>query len=381
VVAGAAWRGPDESRDQYVTAAVDRGAIVSKFTATGTVNPVTSVQVGTFVSGPILALYADFNSQVKQGQLVATIDPAPFEVKVAQADAHLANARAQVQKDRADLALKTVTLRRSANLAEQELISRSDLDTAGSAHQQAVAELALAEASAKEAEAELREAHINLDYAQIRSPVDGVVVSRNVSVGQVVAASFQTPTLFVIAKDLTKMQVDTNVSESDIGQLREGAEATFTVGAYPGRDFRGEIAQVRNAPQNIQNVVTYDVVIAADNSELLLKPGMTANVTIAVSARADALRIPLRALRFRPPAQSDGNEESAGRKKAPTVWVVRGEGIHAVVVKTGAQNDEHAEVLSGDIRPGDQLAIAVHDGEQARGPQIPSFVLGRLRSR
>ncbi len=382
VAAGTAWRGGDDARSGYVTAPVDRGAIVSTFTAAGTVNPVTSVQVGTAVSGPVQELYADYNSAVKKGQLIATIDPAPFEVKVAQAEARLANARAQVQKERADLALKKVTLKRSADLAEQELISRSDLDTARSGNDQAVAQLAFAEAAAKEAEAELQEARINLDYTRIRSPVDGVVVSRNVSVGQIVAASFQTPTLFVIAQDLTKMQVDANVSESDIGQIHEGAEATFAVGAYPGRDFRGTIAQVRNAPQNVQNVVTYDVVIAADNSDLLLKPGMTANVTVTVSARSDALRIPLRALRFRPPGEPDGDDQSKRRMTNPTVWIVRsGESLSPVAVKTGVQNEEHAEVLSGDLHAGDELAIALRDGAEARTAQVPSFVLGGPRSR
>lgn len=381
VAVGAAWRG-DDARSDYVTAKVDRGAIVSTFTAAGIVNPVTSVQVGTAVSGPIRDLYADYNSAVKKGDLIATIDPAPFEVKVAQAEARLANARAQVQKERADLTLKKVTLKRNAELAEQELIARSDLDAARSGNDQAVAQLAFAEAAVKEAEAELQEARINLDYTKIRSPVDGVVVSRNVSVGQIVAASFQTPTLFVIAQDLTKMQVDANVSESDIGQIREGAEATFAVGAYPGRDFHGRIAQVRNAPQNVQNVVTYDVVVAADNSDLALKPGMTANVTVTVSAETDALRVPLRALRFRPPGAPRADDESARRTAAPTVWVVRdGETLRPVAVKTGAQNEEHAEVVSGDLRPGDELAIALRDGTEAQTAQVPSFVLGGPRGR
>src|SRR5215468_5784137 len=289
-----------EDEGGYVTATVARGAVTATVTATGTVNPVTTVQVGTYVSGPIIAIDVDYNSSVTKGQRVAKIDPAPFAVKVQSADANLANARAKVIKSRADLVLKKLTLERNRELRGKDLVAQNDVDTALSNYDQAVAQLALDEAAVKQAEASLQEARINLNYTDIRSPVDGVVVSRNVDVGQTVAASFQTPTLFQIAQDLTKMQVDASVSESDIGAVRDGQPTVFTVDAFPGREFRGVVVQVRNAPVTVQNVVTYDVVIAVDNPELALKPGMTAAVTVTTGERNDVLRVPLRALSFNP---------------------------------------------------------------------------------
>src|SRR5436309_3908768 len=284
----------------YVTAAADRGAIEQVVNATGAVNPVTTVQVGTYVSGPIQAIDVNFNSQVKKGQRIAKIDPAPFAVKVREAAASLKNVEAKVGGDRADLKLKKLLLERNRELLRRNLIAQNDLDTAETIYEQASAQIALDEAAAAQAQASLEEAQVNLGYTNIVSPVDGVVVSVNVAVGQTVAASFQTPTLFLIAGDLTKMQVDTNVSESDVGRVREGQVAAFTVDAYPGQPFHGKVAQVRNAPITVQNVVTYDVVVAVDNPGLELKPGMTANVSVTAAKRDEALRIPVRALRFRP---------------------------------------------------------------------------------
>ena len=384
-VAGYAFwdRGTDESAG-YVTQSIDRGTIASTVTATGTVNPVTSVQVGTYVSGPIKAIYVDYNSPVKAGQLVAKIDPAPFTVKVKQAEANVANARAKVDKDRADLNLKKVTLGRDRKLLAQQLISEDEFDTAKSNYEQAVAQLALDTAGIQQNEAALEEAQINLAYTDIKSPVDGVVVSRNVDVGQTVAASFQTPTLFLIAQDLTKMQVDTSVSESDIGDISAGQPASFTVDAYPGKAFHGTIAQVRNAPTVVQNVVTYDVVISVDNKNLDLKPGMTATVTITTAERDDVLRVPLRALRFNPHA---GKAVSGGQAKTArdrtgagtqTVWVMQPDGtVRGVQVQLGVRNDENAEVVSGDLHAGDQVAIAFKQGSHATtgssGPAAPRF--------
>ena len=292
-----------------MTETLDRGAVTSTVIATGVVNPVTTVQVGTYVSGPIIAIDVDFNSQVRKGQRVAKIDPAPFQVKVRSAEANLANARAKVVKSRADLDLKRLTFERNGELRGKDLIAQNDLDTAKSNYDQAVAQLALDAAAVKQAEASLEEARISLNYTDISSPVDGVVVSRNVDVGQTVAASFQTPTLFLIAQDLTHMQVDANVSESDIGTMRDGQSAAFSVDAFPGREFVGKVVQVRNAPVTVQNVVTYDVVVAVDNPDLELKPGMTATVTITTGHRDDALRVPMRALSFKP----DHAEKPAGR--------------------------------------------------------------------
>ena len=380
-VAGYAyWRRADrEAEGEYVTATVERGSIASTVTATGTVNPVTTVQVGTYVSGPIKSIYVDYNSPVKKAQLVAKIDPAPFQVKVAEADANLANARAKVEKDRADLEFKKLTLQRNRDLLAKNLIAQNDMDTAKSNYDQAVAQLDLDKAGVQQAAASLQEARINLGYTDITSPVDGVVVSRNVDVGQTVAASFQTPTLFLIAQDLTKMQVDTNVSESDIGGVREGQEASFTVDAYAGRTFHGTVAQVRNAPITVQNVVTYDVVIAVKNPDLALKPGMTATATITTAHADDVLKIPVRALRFSP-SRKPGAEETPttatrAQRGPPTVWVVQRDGsLQKVTIETGIRNDDEAEVVSGGLPPGAQLALAFRRSEQrVQAARPPSF--------
>ena len=362
----------------YVTETLERGSVASTVTATGTVNPVTTVQVGTYVSGPIQALYVDYNSPVKQGQLVAKIDPRPFQVKVQEADANLANARAKVEKDRADLEFKKLTLNRNRELRAQNLIAQNDVDTAKSNYDQAVAQVALDKAGVEQAEASLEEARINLAYTDITSPVDGVVVSRSVDVGQTVAASFQTPTLFLIAQDLTKMQVDTNVSESDIGGVRQGHPSSFTVDAYPGKEFRGTVAQVRNAPITVQNVVTYDVVVAVDNSDLELKPGMTATVTITTAQRDAVLRIPLRALRFHPDRKPEASETPGPQRRsaqgAMAVWVLQPDGsARKVEVKTGVRSDQYAELVSGDLHDGDQLAVAFASATKRASTQVPAF--------
>ena len=369
--------------DGYVTEPVDRGTVASTVTATGTVNPVTTVQVGTYVSGPIQALFADYNSPVTKGQRVAKIDPAPFQVKVLSADAALANARAKVLKSRADLELRRLTLERNAELRRRDLIAQNELDAARSDYDQAAAQLALDQAAVQQAQASLQEARINLAYTDILSPVDGVVVSRNVDVGQTVAASFQTPTLFLIAQDLTKMQVDTNVSESDIGEVRVDEPATFSVDAFPGEVFHGTVVQVRNAPTTVQNVVTYDVVVGVDNPELKLKPGMTATVSITTAQRDDVVRIPVRALRFNPErkkAEATPRPGAAGQRGTPTVWVMGDEGrLRRVEVQLGVRNEQYAELLSEQLHPGDQLAVAFRRGEQRTSEQLPGFAVRRYR--
>ena len=375
--------GGDEDGDRYVTELVDRGEIASTVIATGAVQPVSKVQVGTYVSGPIQEILVDFNSPVTKGQLVAKIDPASFEVKVRQADANLANARAQVEKARADLRHKRLTFERNRRLRERDLISQDELDTSESNDAQAAAQVALADSSVKQAQAALEEARISLSYTEIRSPVDGVVVSRAVDVGQTVAASFQTPTLFEIAQDLTKMQVNANVSESDIGGLHDEQTASFGVDAYPGRIFEGRVVQVRNAPITVLNVVTYDVIIEVDNGDLALKPGMTATVTITTARRDDALRVPLRALRFRP--ETDGEAASpppavaAGRpaQDGAGVFVLDSGGeLRRVELRTGLRDERWAEVVEGELAPGTAVAVAyrrpLETTEPARSPFMPA---------
>ena len=360
----------------YVTVAVDRGPIEQGVNATGTLNPVTTVQVGTYVSGPIQAIDVNFNALVKKGQRIAKIDPAPFAVKVREAEANLQNAQAKVAGNRADLKLKKLLLERNRVLLRRNLIAQNDLDTAETVYAQASAQLALDQAAVAQARATLEEAQVNLRYTDILSPVDGVVVSVNVAVGQTVAASFQTPTLFLIAGDLTKMQVDTNVSESDVGRVREGQPATFTVDAYPGQPFHGRVAQVRNAPITVQNVVTYDVVVAVDNPGLELKPGMTANVSITTAKRDQALRIPVRALRFHPdgdgaasgPAGASAAEDSA-------VYVVAPDGaLRRVAVEAGVRDGQHVEVLNGDLHEGDRIVVGLRrEGTEAAPARLPGF--------
>ncbi|HJU28090.1 MAG TPA: efflux RND transporter periplasmic adaptor subunit [Candidatus Binataceae bacterium] len=360
---------------RYVTAAVSRGSIIRSVIATGTVNPVTTVQVGSYVSGPIQAIYSDFNSAVKAGQLIAKIDPRPFQVKVDAAKATLDNAQAQLLKDEADMAYKKVTYGRNARLLDADVISRDTLDSAESSYRQAVAQVALDRANIEQQRANLQDAVVNLNYTNIVSPVDGTVVSRNVDVGQTVAASFQTPTLFLIAKDLTQMQVDTNVSESDIGNVHQGEAAEFTVDAFPNRTFQGTVTQVRQAPISIQNVVTYDVVVTVANPELLLRPGMTANVTIINARRDGVLRAPLQALRFSPDAER--RAPSAGPSRQSRVWILKNDRLEPVTVVIGLDDGSNAEVISGNLRPGEMVVTAAtreQGGARTAGsPFMPHF--------
>jgi HlyD family secretion protein len=370
----AAWlllrSGAGDGAARYVTERIDRGPITSSVTASGVVEPVVTVQVGTYVSGPILALYADFNSPVERGQIVAKIDPAPFAVKVRQAEATLANARAGTEKARADLARKQLSLRRSRELRERDFLSQDELDAAVSEEAQATAQLALQQAGVRQAEAALEEARVQLGYTDIRSPVDGVVISRNVDVGQTVAASFQTPTLFQIAEDLSKMRVRASVSESDIGGVAEGQAASFGVDAWPGRRFEGRVVQVRSAPVSLLNVVTYDVVIEVDNASLALKPGMTATVAITTAHRDDALRVPLRALRFRP--ETPPGAIAAGEDGAAAFRIGASGALERVALRTGVRDERFAEVLEGGLAAGDSVAVAYErSAEPAASPQSP----------
>jgi HlyD family secretion protein len=344
---------------KVVTAKVTQGPILRSVTATGTVNPVITVQVGSYVSGPIQAIYADFNSPVKQGQLIAKIDPRPFKVKVDAANAVLANARAQYGKDTADLAYKKVNYQRDAALLKENVVSKDAVDLAFSTYNQAKAQVGLDAANIQQQQANLEDAQVQLNYCDIVSPVDGTIVSRNVDVGQTVAASFQTPTLFLIAKDLTKMQVDSNVSESDIGNVQPGMRAEFKVDTFPDREFEGTVRQVRQAPITVQNVVTYDVVVNVDNPELLLKPGMTANVTIVTAHRDNVLRIPMDALRFAPagtPLAEANALDGATSSRHARVWVpAHGGAIQPVSVTIGLDDGTNVELIDSQLHEGDRV--------------------------
>lgn len=303
----------DDAPD-YQTATVARGNLIQYVTATGQLNPVTNVQVGSQISGIVSHLYADWNSQVTNGQLVALIDPSTYKANVLQVQSDLVNAQAGLE-------LAQVNAGRSKELFDGKLIPQSDYDTA-------VANLHQAEATVLNKQAALTNAQVNLDRCTIFSPVDGVVISRSVDVGQTVAASLSAPTLFVIANDLTKMQIDANVAEADIGGVEVGQKVDFSVDAFPNRKFHGEVVQVRFNPITVQNVVTYDTVIGVNNADLKLMPGMTANVSIIIAERDNVLKIPNGALRFRPP-----DVVAASRTNAPAVQVAqaggRGDGMGA----------------------------------------------------
>jgi HlyD family secretion protein len=349
----------------YRTEAVTRGDVQLTVTATGTVNPVTTVLVGTQVSGTIKTLYADFNSRVKRGQIIAQIDPAFFETQLSQA---------QANTDRAQAGLRDAEriLDQNKTLFARNLVAKNDYEAAETNFASAKAQLAQAQAA-------LQAAETNLSYTKIYSPVDGIVISRSVDVGQTVAASFQTPTLFTIAQDLTKMQINTNVAESDIGVVRVGQDAEFTVDAYPDSHFKGKVWQKRQAPITVQNVVTYDVVVQVNNSDLRLMPGMTANVAIIIETKRDALRITNAALRFRMtdrPAESAGAAAKAGpgsgEKKGPSVWVLEQGTPKRVAITPGISDGIYTEIASGDLKEGQQVIVeSLKKGKTQSGPAGP----------
>ena len=350
--------------ENYQITTLTRGPITQAVTATGTLNPVVNVQVGSQVSGNISKLFADFNSQVKAGQVVAQIDPALFQATVTQAEGDLASTQAALE-------LAKVNARRTQELFARKTSSQADLD-------QAMANLHQAEANVKIKQGALDKAKADLDHCTITSPIDGIVISRNVDVGQTVAASLQAPVIFQIANDLTKMQIDSNVAEADVGVLEVDQNVDFTVDAFPMRTFHGKVVQVRNAPITVQNVVTYDTVIGVSNPDLKLKPGMTANVSIIVAHKDDVLQIKNAALRYRPAEGSaeigpakvasggsawrtpGGAQRGAGRERRlseRTVYVSSGGRPRPVQIKTGISDGVVTEVVDG-LKEGDRVVTA-----------------------
>jgi HlyD family secretion protein len=399
----------------YRTTTVEHGDINVAISATGNPNAVVTVQVGSQVSGIILALSADFNTKVTKGELIARIDPAPFQAKVDQAQANLDAARAAVANSQAGIqqALANIQAANSslaaaqANVMKAEAVAedakvkvdrrvimvkqgadaKEDLETAQTAYKSAVADhdalvaqqhavedsvkvaqaqlnvanslLTANQAQVKQFTAALQSAQLDLDHTKITAPVDGVVVSRNVDVGQTVAASLAAPTLFLIAQDLTKMQVDTNVSEADVGRVRVNQPATFTVDAYPGRTFTGSVTSIRKAPINVANVITYDAVIGVSNLDLKLFPGMTANVKILVNQRLNVLRIPNAALRYHPASETAAAGGGKGAAPEKAVWILDANNKQLrVVVATGESDGNYTEVTSGGLKDGDRVIVA-----------------------
>ena len=363
----------------YQTATITRGPITQAVTATGTLNPVVNVQVGSQVSGNIAKLFADFNSEVKAGQVVAQIDPALFQATVTQTEGDRANAQAALE-------LARINAKRTQELFAKKTSSQADVD-------QAVANLHQAEANVKIKQGALDKAKADLEHCAITSPIDGVVISRSVDVGQTVAASLQAPVIFAIANDLTKMQIDSNVAEADVGVVKIDQNVDFTVDAFPMQTFHGKVVQVRNAPITVQNVVTYDTVIGVRNPDLKLKPGMTANVSITIAHKDDALQIKNAALRYRPPdatpveirrtgtsrAGRPGEGRSSNAREGPaerTVYVLPGGASRPrpVQIKTGISDGIMTEVLDG-LKEGDRV-VTTELASTAAAPSAPANPFG-----
>jgi len=344
--AGAAWWqwGRDAPADgtRYRTQAVDRGDVVQIITANGTLSPLTVVEVGTQVSGTVYKVHADFNDEVEEGQVLAELDPALLQATLKESEANLENARATLELARSNVA-------RTEALFRKNLAPDSDLD-------QARERVKVGQAQVKIAEAKVERDRTNLRYAVIRSPIGGVVINRAVNVGQTVAASFQTPTLFQIAQDLRRMQIDTSVAEADIGSLSPAFPVSFTVDAFPAQRFDGRIREVRLNPTIQANVVTYNVVVEADNPDGNLLPGMTAHVTIQVAERKDVLRVPNAALSYRP-KEKDEDEPAAKARRGTRVHLLEAGAPVAVPVRTGITDGSHTEVLEGALEPGDPVIV------------------------
>jgi len=383
-----------------MTAAVTRGDVIAKVDATGTLAAVTTVQVGTQVSGTIKALHADYNSEVKKGQIVAELDSSLFQTQVDQARSTLIKVQADTDRAKVELDDATSKARRAQELYDQKLISRNDLETAVATAAQAEAALKSAQAMVTQARAALNQNQVNLDHTIIRAPIDGIVISRSVDVGQTVAASMSAPTLFVIAQDLAHMQVSASIDESDIGRIAMGQPVTFRVDAYPAQPFRGTVSQVRLEPKTDQNVVSYTTMIDVPNEDLKLKPGMTANVTVQIAMNENVLRVPNAALRFRPADQGAGgsgqgaegsqvsefagsqvrgtsgageglrgadplarrsseSEVGSGPRTFGRVFVLRNGEFVPVRVRTGVSDGAMTAIVDGDVKEGDQVVTGM----------------------
>lgn len=343
----------NRSAPDYVTAKVTLGNISQKITASGTINPISTVVIGTQVSGIISEIYADFNSQVKKGQLLALIDPQTFEAAVDQKQAALDIAKAELKVTENDIIYYKKHLDRIKKLNTSKYSTDKELETAERDYNNAVAEKTLREAQVKQAEASLKQAKIDLEYTKIVSSVDGVVISREVEEGQTVAASFETPTLFNVAEDLTKMQIEASVVEADIAKVKEGQKVYFSVDSFPDETFEGVVTQVRNNPVTTSNVVTYEVIISVDNKDMKIKPGMTANVEIITAEKKDAMLVPNKALRFY--VTDDKGEIKRYSDKG--IWTLRKGQLTRLPITTGVSDDEVTEIISDKIKVGDVIVV------------------------
>ena len=390
------------AENPYKTAPVERRSISSRVTASGTLQARVTVQVGSQVSGRVLELFADFNSRVKKGDIIAKLDPQLFQASLQQAQASYASAQANVAKAEATLLDANRQYERAKTQRAEGLASQQDVDTAQTAASVAKASVDAAKSAVAQARAALNQDQVNVSLTVIKSPIDGVVISRSVDVGQTVAASLQAPVLFTIAEDLTKMHIEASVPESDVGRLAVGMPVEFTVDAFPGQRFKGTIAQVRNAAVTVQNVVTYTAIVAVDNPDLKLRPGMTATVTIVTAKKDDALAVPNAALRFKPPASALGSASAraGGNRPAGSAWAAgsaraRGgaaggagadeaerktayklAGLTPVPVRftTGITDGSFTELLGDTLKEGDQLIV---EGPPSDGGAAPAAGQGQ----
>lgn len=344
---------PKKTKSQQTqTAEITKHNLSQTVEASGTVNPVQSVNIGSQVSGRIYKLYVDYNSKVKKGQLLAEIDPALFQASVDKATADLNNAKSNYNKVLAQVNYKKANYERYSRLLQKNYVSKDETESAYSNYLASKAELAAMTANINQAKANLETAQTNLFYTKITSPVDGIVVSRAVDVGQTVAASFQTPELFVVAEDLTKMQIEVSVSEADIGKIKEGQSAEYTLDGYPDEIFEGIVSQVRINPTTVSNVTTYTVVVSVNNDEEILKPGMNANVTIITQNKQDALCVPTLALKYVPEGMTERFQEQG-------IWVLNGKKPERITVKTGLKDGDYTEVISDKIQAGMKVLMPV----------------------
>ena len=394
------WQIGDRDKEPpYVTTPAQKATVTQVVSSTGTLQAVVTVQVGSQVSGTIEKLFADFNTKVKAGQIVAQLNQDKFRAAEDQARANLLAAQSNIEKSKVSVADTLRTLERNRELRKKDLMAQSDLDAAQAAYDAALAQVEVNRAQAAQAQASLKQSTVDLNNTVIRSPVDGLVISRNVDVGQTVAASLQAPTLFTIANELARMEVHTNVDEADVGNVKEGQDVTFTVDAFPSRRFRGRVHQVRNAPIVVQNVVTYVAVVRIDNKELLLKPGMTANVQFLVSRKEDVLTIPNMALRFKPPEEKEEAQELLRREQSRTapkvgerrtsrqsvagaggvagrgtrrvrIYVLREDKAQPIEVQLGITDGSKTEVTSADLKENDPVIIGMSSGASSANPGV-----------
>ncbi len=387
------WRlGGAAKEPGYLTTPASKGNVRQVVSSTGTLQAVVTVLVGSQISGTIEKLSADFNTKVKAGQVVVQLNQDKFKAAVDQAKANLLAAQATYLKNKVSVTDALRTLERNRELRKRDVMAQSELDASQTAYDAAVAQLEVSQAQIAQAQAAVNQNMVDFNNTVIRSPVDGIVISRNVDVGQTVAASLSAPTLFSIANDLEKMEVHTSVDEADVGNISEGQEVSFTVDAFPARRFRGKVFQVRNAPTTIQNVVTYDAVVRIDNKELLLKPGMTANVQFLVSEKEDALTVPNMALRFKPPEEKNEAQEllrqeqgraapqvgarrtsrggagaaaEARRVRLVKIYVLKDGKAQPLEVQLGITDGSKTEVISGKLAENDPVIIGMSSGASA----------------